>query len=192
MTTRMVLALGLLVGLSARAQAVTNWYAIIDGLQESPPVATPGTGTGTASFDPNTNLLTVNVAFSGLIGTTTDSHIHCCFSDPPSRNIGVAIGFPAHGFPIGVTSGVFSAAIDLSVASNFTNSFITNFGGGTVAGARAALLAGMTAGTAYFNIHSTFRPGGEIRGDTIPIPEPTSLAILLTGMMGLTLRRRVL
>jgi hypothetical protein len=36
--------------------------------------------------------------------------------------------------------------------------------GGTTAGAEAALLAGLEAGQAYLNIHTTMFPGGEIRG----------------------------
>jgi len=36
--------------------------------------------------------------------------------------------------------------------------------GGTAAGAEAALVGGLAAGQAYFNIHTSPFPGGEIRG----------------------------
>lgn len=44
----------------------------------------------------------------------------------------------------------------------------------------------MLAGDAYVNIHTSFKPGGEIRGQVVP--EPASLALL--GLSGLFLRRR--
>jgi hypothetical protein len=184
MKTRLIAGLVLSITMTAAAQAQV-FTGLLDGNQESPVVATPGIGAGTATFDPMTNVLSVDVSFSGLIGTTTNSHIHCCFSDPPSRNAGVAVGFVPTGFPLGVTSGSYSATFDLLSASVYTSAFLNDFGGGTAAGARDALLAGMTNGTAYFNIHTSSFGGGEIRGDITPIPEPSTVA--LAGVGGLAL-----
>ena len=44
--------------------------------------------------------------------------------------------------------------LDLTDPASYTASFVTNFGGGTVAGSEAALLAGLGNGQAYFNIHT--------------------------------------
>jgi hypothetical protein len=37
----------------------------------------------------------------------------------------------------------------------------------------------------YVNIHSTFRPGGEIRGQIVQVPEPGSVVLLACGGLGL-------
>jgi hypothetical protein len=40
----------------------------------------------------------------------------------------------------------------------------------------------------YINIHTSFRPGGEIRGQLLP--EPSSLGLLAVGSMALLRRRQ--
>ena len=69
----------------------------------------------------------------------------------------------------------------MSLASSYNVSFITN-NGGTVSTAFTALVTGLDAGRAYLNIHSSFAPGGEIRGFLAPVPEPESYALLLSGL----------
>jgi hypothetical protein len=57
-------------------------------------------------------------------------------------------------------------------------------------GAEAALAAGLAADEAYFNIHTTAFPGGEILGFLTDVPEPGTFALLATGVLALALRRR--
>lgn len=155
------------------------------------PEAPGATGSGfvTLSFDPATQLLTINANWSGLSGTTTVSHIHCCVAVPGTGTASVAVTpGTLPGFPAGTTSGSYFAQIDLGVASSFTGGFLT-LGGGTAAGATALLLSSFAAGTAYFNIHTSTFPGGEIRG-FIHVPEPGTLALLGLGLALATMRRR--
>jgi len=49
------------------------------------------------------------------------------------------------------------------MASSYSPAFVT--AQGTVSAALAALLAGMTNSTAYFNIHTSTYPAGEIRAN---------------------------
>ena len=114
------------------------------------------------------NTLHVVVAFTDLLGTTTASHIHTPTPAPGTGTAGVATTTPSFpGFPLGVTSGTYDDVLDLMLASSYNPSFVTA-NGGTVASAEAALAAGILAGEAYLNIHTTVVPGGEIRGFLTP------------------------
>ena len=90
------------------------------------------------------------------------------------------------GFPLGVTSGTYDQMFDMTLASSYNPAFITAHGG-TVASAEAALAASLADGTAYLNIHTTVRPGGEIRGFLLQsVPEPSGLILLGIGSFALT------
>jgi hypothetical protein len=125
----------------------------------------------------------VDVTFEDLLGTVTAAHIHCCVAAP--ANVGVATAVPTFpGFPAGVTAGTYSQLFDFTDTTTYNPAFITAQGG-TLAGAEAALEAGIQAGNAYLNIHTNLFPGGEIRGFLAAVPEPSTLLLLGTGLVAL-------
>jgi CHRD domain len=174
--------------LSSVCFATTLTYtAVLKGPPES---TSTGTGSATVTVNDVTNLMTVDVIFSGLEAGTTASHIHCCTTTAGSGSAGVATTLPYFvGFPIGVTSGTYNGTLDLTASGSYNPAFITA-NGGTTAGAEAALLAGMAADKSYVNIHTTMFPGGEISGFLTLAPEPSSFSLLFAAIPGALLLRR--
>lgn len=177
-----------LLAVSAVQAAVIQFSVDLSGANENPSVATPGNGTALIDLDTVTRLMTIDVTFADLLGTTTAAHIHCCAA--PSANAMVATQVPTFaGFPLGVSSGSYLNTFDMTLASSYNPAFITAHGG-TVDSAFADLLAGMLGGSAYLNIHTTQFPGGEIRGTLMRVPEPASLALVGIALAGLAALRR--
>jgi len=138
------------------------YRVVLSGANEIPAVTTPGTGSAIITFNPTTHEMRVRVGFSGLTGTSTAAHVHCCGVQP--SNVGVATTTPTFiGTPLGVTSGSWDRIYDMSQAGAWNPVFV-NANGGSIAATEAAFLAGVAAGQVYLNIHSSTFGGGEIRG----------------------------
>ncbi len=162
------------------------YFTNLNAASENPPNASTATGTAEVIFDSAADTMRVVVVFSGLTGPITGAHIHCCVAAPGNVGIASTAGGVFPGFPAG-TSGVYDQTLSTAQATTFRAAF----GGGTVAGAEAALAAGLGNGQAYLNLHTSANPGGEIRGFLQTAPEPGTF-VLLSGALGaiVLLRRR--
>lgn len=134
-----------------------------------------GTGTGGENgagifFDNVSKQLTINVGwgsgkgFTDLTGTVTAAHIHDAGTSSFTVNGGVIISLD------GATPGFSSSA---------TNGGWTN----TIVSLSAAQETSLTSGFLYLNAHTALNGGGEIRGNLVAVPEPSSMVLFgLTGM----------
>jgi hypothetical protein len=188
MKTSLFLA-GALVFAQAAFAGTIIYETNLLGSLEVPSNASPGTGFAEVIVDTTAQTMEVQVSFSGLLGTTTASHIHCCTAAPGSGNAGVATTTPTFTlFPLGVTSGTYDHTFDLTASSSYNPAFVT--AEGSVVNAEAALLAGLAADETYLNIHTTVVPGGEIRGYLVATPEPATIFLSGGGLLGLCILRR--
>lgn len=146
---------------------IITYNVTLSGTESVPVNVTSAFGSAVVTVDDVLNSVTVSLSFTGLIGgNASAAHIHCCSAI--TANAPVVIPFT--GFPT-TTSGTY------------TNTFTTT----------SANIAGIEAGQAYINIHNSVFPGGEIRGDILPAPEPGTVGLLgvgLLGMMAARARRR--
>jgi CHRD domain-containing protein len=113
--------------------------AKMDGAQETPPVPTPGTGTGDFVRQSATELA-YTYTWQDLLGQAMAAHIH---KAPPGVPGPIVI-------PLSPPSGQSGSVSDVATAD-------------------AALLDDICAnpGEYYINVHSDLYPGGEIRGQLV-------------------------
>jgi hypothetical protein len=108
--------------------------ARLSGAQETTPVATTATGSGTLVLNPLTRLLSGEVEVEGVAGTA--AHIH---AGAFGSNGGIVVTLEDHG-----GHGHFVVP---------ANTVLT-----------PAQAQSLRAGELYFNVHSAAHPGGELRG----------------------------
>jgi hypothetical protein len=136
--------------------AIFSLASTLSGSQEVPANNSPASGSATLSYDNVINLLSWNIQFSDLQGTSQLSHFH----GPAPRGVNGPVQIN-----INTTPGFTSPLIGTATLSEIQES---------------QLLSGLW----YINIHSSVFPGGEIRGQVELVPESSSLgAIGLTALV---------
>ena len=176
------LACVLLLSTSAHATPIT-FHTTMLGSNVVPPNASPAVGSADVTIDGDS--LMMSLIWSGLIGgPATAGHLHCCA--PPGSAGSLAVTFP--GFPL-ATSGSYTHVFDMTDPTIYVVNFRNTVGGGTAAGAEAALIASMVGGLAYLDMPDAGFSTGEIRGQLGPVPEPATLTLVGLGLAGAAFRR---
>ena len=176
------------VGSSALpASAVTYFGAALDQSQETVPTGSPATGYGRVALSDDMNTVDITLSWQNLTAPAAAGHIHCCAFLGGTGPVAIDLD------PVPQISGIASGTFDLTQSATYAAGFFNGTGGGTVAGARAAFLAGLMGGQAYFNLHNANWPAGEIRGQVGEVPEPATWALMISGfgLVGGAMRRRV-
>jgi hypothetical protein len=138
------------------------FHAFLDGPQAG--TASTGTGFADAIFDVPSNVLSFTTSWTGLGSATTNGHIH---RGAPGVSGPVTVPFP--GLPLGATFG------------SYTNTFVLT----------SSQVTDLLTGLDYVNIHTTQFPAGEIRGQLLGVPEPSTYALAGAGLLALLVIRRV-
>jgi len=139
-----------------------SFEANLDGLQEAPPNASPAFGLGDFTLS------------GGTLSVTTGT-----YQDLLGGASAVTLNDAAPGVngPI-----VFTLVLDTPGAATGTFS-----GSGALT---APQITDLNNGNLYVNIRSAVFPNGEIRGQLIAVPEPSTLALMGAGSLALLAARR--
>ncbi len=149
--------------------AVTKVYTLnLDGTQEVAPNMSPAAGSAQITVDDTADTISFVLTAFTLQGTFANAHIHG--QALPGSNAGVVFGMLSNADAFGpVTVGSFMIPNSYAlVGSNKASS--------------AADAINAAPWLYYVNLHTSAYPGGEIRGQLAPVPEPSTYALLLGGL----------
>jgi CHRD domain/PEP-CTERM motif len=157
-----VLVLASFGGSFAQADII-NFEANLDSFQEVPPNVSPGFGTAELTLNTATNTVSiVSGSYNDLLGNSFAVTLNGLAA--VGANGPVILSFTLDN--PGTTSGTFS--------------------GTALALPDQATADGMVAGNTYINIRDSVFPSGELRGQVIQTPEPSSLILaVLAGIAAL-------
>jgi hypothetical protein len=126
-----VFAVALALTASAGA-AVIQYNFPLEGIQEVPPNPSPATGFASVTLDTDTNMLSWNITYSGLLGSVTASHFH---EAPPGVNGPVRVNVGPLPSPIIGSAPITDAFETAILAGNAYYNLHTNlFTGGEIRG----------------------------------------------------------
>jgi hypothetical protein len=155
---------------SARAHHF-RYTADLKGSTVSPPSGSTALGHVVVIIDEDLHTMQILTEFNGLAGAVTEAHLHGPTAEVFAGTADIITPSPAPaGFPTGVTSGNYiSTLFDLESASSFDPAFVAAHGPLST-DPMQAMFDALDAGKAYFDIHTTAFPNGEIRGFVVYVP----------------------
>ena len=150
------------------ASGQTTFQAVLTGAQEAPtPNASTATGFGTVVLNAAGTQITVNENWTGLSAPATASHIH----GPALPGVAAGVLFPFTGVPSATSGSIPEQTFAIT----------------------ATQVGQLQSGLFYMNVHDSVFPGGEIRGQLVLVPEPSTWAFFGIGAIGLawSMKRRL-
>jgi hypothetical protein len=149
--------LTLLTALSASiVSAQTFFQANLSGFGENPPNGSPGTGFGMLTLNAAQTQITVDENWSNLTAPATASHIH----GPGGVGTNAPVLFPFSGVPAATSGSIPEQSFAITPTQ----------------------VGYLFSGYLYMNVHTSTFPGGEIRGQLLEVPEPSTLACAALGV----------
>jgi len=145
--------------------AQTSFQAVLSGVNEVPPNASTASGFGTVVLSADQTLITVNESWTGLTAAASASHIH----GPGLPGVNAGVLFPFSGVPAATSGAIPQQTFAIS----------------------ATQVGYLLSGQLYMNVHDATFPGGEIRGQLVPVPEPATFGLIGLGIGGLLCFRRL-
>jgi CHRD domain len=125
---------------TAASAAMLQFHATMNGASEVPPKQTAGTGEALATLDTAKKQLNYTVSFENLSGPATAAHFHGPAAAGKNAGVAVPIGGASPTSPVHGTATLTDAQIK-----------------------------DLEAGMWYVNVHTAANPGGEIRGQVLPV-----------------------
>ena len=149
--------------------AVTKVYTLnLDSSQEVPANLSPAVGSAQITVNDTADTISFVLTAFTLQGTFANAHIHG--QAMPGSNAGVVFDLLTNADAMGqVMVGSFAIPNSYAlVGSNKATTF--------------ADAINAAPWMFYVNLHTSAFPGGEIRGQLAPVPEPSTYAMLLGGL----------
>jgi hypothetical protein len=146
-----ILAAALWVTPAAADTFDPTFMAVLNGAQETPPVASPSTGVAFLTFNKNNSQLCYAISYTPLGGTELVAHFH----GPTAPN---QVAGP------GVASGVL-----FFITGGDGPSPLGSPKNGCVGPLSKQQAKDVSKGLWYINVHSSIAAAGEIRGQVLPL-----------------------
>jgi hypothetical protein len=165
--SRIRIALLLTIGLGAAviADNQRDLRADMTGYQEVPTLSSSGTARFEARIDKGDAAVDWQLSYAGTESPVTQSHIHL----GATATNGPVIVFFCTNLGNGPAGTQLCPPAPATISGTFSAADVGAGGAavGLEAGNLAELIAAIRAGATYANVHTTGRPGGEVRGQIV-------------------------